>query len=556
MRRMIGAIAMVAALSCGSALTSSASAETAGTVHFVRAADSGFDSFTSSPTLEQQAWLRAHMWRMTAWSPYFDQKTSWYPQAWMYKDAYAIYKGSSLATQHPEWILKSASGEQLYIPYACSGGSCTQYAGDITSSSFRQHWIEEARSGLSHGYRGLFIDDVNMEERVGNGSGQQVTPVNASGQPIEASAWRAAMAQFMTEIRAAFPTAEIVHNAIWFADSDAGTSEPSIRREIEAANYIYLERGVNDSGLTGGTGPWSVNALFTFADQVHALGRSIVMAGTSSTASAMEYNLASYFLLSTGSDSVGSPGQTPTNWWSGWEVQLGEAAGPRYAWNNVLRRDFSGGLVLVNPPGSLTRTLTLPQPMRTIGGATVTTVTLAASSGVVLTGATGATPPPTTEPTTEPTPTPTQTEVEAKPVKTHGGGHSGGGSPKVSSSVLATTSAKHRKAHHAKHKARRHHRTKRRHHRSHSAHRGVATRISGKVRHATRGTVAIEIDRRVGRHWVVSRRVTTSVNARGLFSRLLSLKSAMRYRIRASYSGGGGYLPSQSKYRRVVLRVS
>src|SRR5437588_2283290 len=324
------------------------------------------------------------MWRMLVWSPYFDSKTAWYPQGWLYQDAYAVYQSSQLALGHPDWILRDSSGNALYIPYGCSGGSCPQYAGDISNAAFRHNWIEEASAHLAHGYRGLFVDDVNMEERVGNGSGASVLPIGLGGATITATAWRSYMAEFMSEIRAAFPGIEIVHNAIWYANSHAGPSDPSIRREIEAANYINLERGVNDSGLTGGTGPWSLQAFLSYVDSVHALGRGVDMDGSSPEVPGMEYNLASYFLISTGNDAVGSHGQTPSNWWPGFDVNLGEASGIRHAWGNVLRRDFSGGIVLVNPPGAATQNISLPGPMRNVGGSTVTSVTLPAASGAVL----------------------------------------------------------------------------------------------------------------------------------------------------------------------------
>ena len=106
---------IVIMLAC--ALADTAWADTAGTVHFVRSADSSFDSITTNASPETQAWLRAHMWRMMVWSPYFDEKTAWYPQGWMYDDAYAIYRESQLAAQHPEWILRDSAGNKLFIPF-------------------------------------------------------------------------------------------------------------------------------------------------------------------------------------------------------------------------------------------------------------------------------------------------------------------------------------------------------------------------------------------------------------------------------------------------------
>jgi hypothetical protein len=538
---------------CGSGFVEDASADTPGTVHFVRSADSSFDAYTTSPSPEAQAWLRAHMWRMTVFSPYFDEKTSWYSQGWLYDDSYAIYKGSQLAAQHPEWILKDAAGNKLYIPFGCAGGTCPQYAGDISNPAYRHNWIAEVRTQLAHGYRGLFVDDVNMEQRTGNGEGQQVAPVDSTtGQAMSATAWRAYMSEFMAEVRAALPSVEIVHNAIWFASSSAGTADPSIRREIESANYINLERGVNDSGLTGGNGPWSLNALFSFIDQVHALGRGVVLDGSASDPHGMEYNLASYFLTSTGNDAVSGSGQTPGNWWSGWNVNLGEATGARRAWSNLLRRDFTGGMVLVNPPGAPTQTISLPSPMQDVNGNSVGSVTLPAASGVVLRGSAQAQAPPPASNSTV-TAIPTQTIVDTTAVSSHSS-PSGHADPTSSAKPPVASQRRARRAHrHVNRRRSRAHQAAR--HGAGTQHRrALLTRISGRVLRATQGTVAIQVDRRRGNRWITVRRLTMGVGPKGRFTRVLSLRTAARYRVCAVYMGASGYSPSRSGYRIVVLR--
>jgi Hypothetical glycosyl hydrolase family 15 len=543
----------IVALTCALAAVpaGNAWADTAGTVHFVRSADSGFDVFTGNSSAEGQAWLRSHMWRMMVWSPYFDQKTSWYGQGWMYDDAYAIYRGSQMASQHPEWILKDAAGNNLYIPFGCSGGSCPQFAGDISNAAFRHNWIAEASAHVARGYRGLFVDDVNLEQRTGNGEGQQVTPIDPStGQPMSAASWRGYMAEFMAEIRAALPHAEIVHNALWFANGDAGTSDPSIRREIESADYILLERGVNDSGLTGGSGRWSLNAFLSYIDQIHSVGRGIVLDGGASDPAGMEYNLASYFLTSTGNDAVSGGGQTPNNWWTGWNVNLGEASGPRRAWGNVLRRDFTAGMVLVNPPGAAAQTVSLPAPMQDMNGKTVTSVTLAAASGVVLRG-------------NVPAPAIAGEPARAIPTQTIVGTSSATPTPAPvraptadpgSRSSRSLVRPRHRRRRHAKHHARSH---KRAHQASRAGARPqrrgkVAISVRGTVRRATRGTVAIQVDERRAARWVAVAHLTVAVGTSGRFGRLLDLASAGRYRVRAAYLGTAGYQPSLSRYRFVA----
>ena len=122
--------------------------------------------------------MRAHYARMKTWAPYFDSRLDWYPNAWAYRDAYAVYRGSAQANAHPEWILKDAGGNKLYIPYGCGGGDCPQYAGDIGNPAFRAAWIANARATMSQGYKGLYIDDVNMQWRVGNGAGRDVDAID------------------------------------------------------------------------------------------------------------------------------------------------------------------------------------------------------------------------------------------------------------------------------------------------------------------------------------------------------------------------------------------
>ena len=73
----------------------------------------------------------------------------------------------------------------LYVAFACSGGTCPQYAADTSNPAFRQWWIGFVQSAISPGYKGVWIDDVNMLVEVSDGTGAQVFPVDpATGQPF------------------------------------------------------------------------------------------------------------------------------------------------------------------------------------------------------------------------------------------------------------------------------------------------------------------------------------------------------------------------------------
>ena len=109
-------------------------------------APSGFDSYTSAPSTLTQQWLAQHMAGMTVFTPYFDSRTWWYPNGYVYQDLYAVMPGSWVQTAHPEWIAHNQCGHWLYIPWNCGGGSCPQFAGDISNQSFRAWWISNMRS--------------------------------------------------------------------------------------------------------------------------------------------------------------------------------------------------------------------------------------------------------------------------------------------------------------------------------------------------------------------------------------------------------------------------
>jgi hypothetical protein len=348
-------------------------------------ANSTMVSFIGSSTSTQQQWMRDHWQRAIVEAPYWDSKLSWYPNAWVYQDSYAIYNPSTTATQHPDWILKDSAGRKLYIPWACSGGTCPQYAADIGSSAWRQDYINRCKALVAKGYKGIFADDVNMDLHVSDGSGNPVVPIDPrTGAPMTDAAWKSYFAAFMEQLRAAIPGAEIVHNAIWFAGNHTGT-EPEIAREIKAADYFNMERGFNDAGLTGGTGSWSVYAMLRFIDTVHSYGRHVVVHGSASDTVSAEYNLAGYFLINDGRDYVSSNiGTLPSNAWSGYSMNLGDAKGGRYQWNGVWRRDFTNGVVLLNEPGATTKTLSLGATYKTPSGNLVSSVTLGAGRGAVL----------------------------------------------------------------------------------------------------------------------------------------------------------------------------
>src|SRR5690349_18963908 len=99
-----------------------------GHINFYKHTGSADDVYTTNPTQATIQFMNAHWPRLTTWSGYWDQgnKLSWYSNAWVYFDSYAIYSDpnntfyAQLLQQHPDWVLRDSSGNPLYINYDCN----------------------------------------------------------------------------------------------------------------------------------------------------------------------------------------------------------------------------------------------------------------------------------------------------------------------------------------------------------------------------------------------------------------------------------------------------
>jgi hypothetical protein len=166
---------------------------------------------------------------------------------------------------------------------------------------------------------------------------------------ITEPAWSQYMALFMAEIRHALPDVEIVHNSVWYVPET-----PEVTFGYAQADWIEIERGVNDAGLTGGTGKYALRSLLDFVDRRHAAGVGVIFDSTAKSDAERMYGLCCYLLTSDGGDMLGSrEGGTPGDWWAGYGTQLGKPLVARDVSGGVHFRSFERGLVYVNEPGAV-----------------------------------------------------------------------------------------------------------------------------------------------------------------------------------------------------------
>lgn len=372
----------------------------AGCIHFAMRTDSSFyDNYTHFPSQQTKDFMLSHFWRTQVSYGFFESNLSWYPNAWTYLNSYGITYGDSIVSQHPEYVLHDASGNPLYVGYACSGsstalGHCSRYAGNIANEGWRQYTIAQHLAILQRGYKGVWLDDVNLDlDSVlanNNTSGTQVTPIDTNtGSGMSQAAWLGYWATFLGEYNSAIAGAgyEIQENSVWFEGGRPAGASTNQQAVITASNkWVNIERGVTDSGLGGGTGDWSLNAVLAYIDQVHAKGRYIDIQNFNFNQNGgnNDYVPACYFLISSGLDAMGNDAIIPSNWPANYDVDMGTALGARYTWNGLLRRDWSNGIVLVNPPGGAQQTYSLGGTYKDVQGNTVTSVNLASTSGAIL----------------------------------------------------------------------------------------------------------------------------------------------------------------------------
>ncbi|HWF10353.1 MAG TPA: NPCBM/NEW2 domain-containing protein [Bryobacteraceae bacterium] len=360
----------------------------AGAVNFEKYEYPDFDVYTDDPTPAQKQFMGDHFYRMSVFSPYFDSRLSWFPRATVYIISYGIANADPLVQQHPEWILHDASGNLLYIPFNCSGGTCPHYAADIANPAFRAWWIANAQTELAHGYQGIWLDDVNLDFLVSDGNSNPVSPIDDNtGQAMTQDGWRTYMDTYLEEIRYSFPGAVMEHNSIWYSDTGGvRDANPFIQRQIAAADVIHMERGIgSDPGLQGGTGLWGVSTVMGYIDRVHAKNKPVTLQDFFLDTAGQEYSAAAYFLVSAGRDTTGDRTTTPDNLWPGYTVDLGLPSGPRTYDAGLFERRFDKGMVLLNDPNAATITVTLDGVYTRPDGSSNTSVTLAGKTGAVLT---------------------------------------------------------------------------------------------------------------------------------------------------------------------------
>jgi Hypothetical glycosyl hydrolase family 15 len=401
--RKVGLTALVALAAVGVLMLLAArgnAAQPEGSVRFFKKADTPMDRYNTSATW--QPTINSRYAGMLMYPPYSDRFTFYTGEGFFYLDALAVYtdSGQSDAGATTAQILRNSSGQPCYIPWGgpTGGHPYPQYAADVGNATFRSLTVDYIKATLLNPlYDVVYLDDVNLDLETVSCSGGPIDP--RTGQVMTNENWKRYFVEYLEQIRAAVPTEKVAHNTVWYQPA---FNDPYLLREIRAADYIEMEQGFVDRGLTGGTGTFSWLRKMQFVDLVHSLGRTLIDHDIDTSSDVeRDYGLANYFLLNNGNDYYSSfwkafPDSNP---WA-YGLNLGAALGPRYQTGSSWRRDFERGYVVVNPPPVRTASIVVA------AGSPGASPTATPTPAPTVTSTPLASPTSTPSPTAAPTPTP------------------------------------------------------------------------------------------------------------------------------------------------------
>ena len=277
---------------------------------------------------------------------------------------------------HPDWFLRGKDGTPLiFKDYP------TSRVMDVGNTAYQDDGAARVSSAaIADGFDGVFLDDANASLRWVISGGEAACVM----YPTTAS-WQAAVESFLTNV------APQLHQAGLLVVANIGGS--TLTRGLWKAWNGPIDGAMEESFTNGGAGRDSLANGQWPAKLGHSLwsegnGKIALDHAVTKTRGGARYGLATMLLVAGGENlysastgyvhEVRWPEYTTTN-------ALGRPLGRyRVLRNGVYRRDFTHGVVLVNPHAKGARVVRLGATYRGSGLGSTRVVTLKPTTGVVL----------------------------------------------------------------------------------------------------------------------------------------------------------------------------
>lgn len=330
---------------------------------------------------------------------------------WFYHDANGYRIATYSTAQNPDCVPSRCPAESAYCNCRFGLNQGSQGLRDYVAARFADLVTTGGAYGSERGFDGVFMDNTNpswpyRDGKIASGavSGK---PVYADGTVQTEALWVADQKGFIAAMKAAVGANKLVIYNGCIASASYPTWKTNSYAYLEHADGCTMEdwivSGVGTAGVPKTGSAWQQDMdLFQGVNDRGKWSTPLIGAGVHE-AGVNRFGIASALLTWTGPKST-------MNFWKG---TAEEAIAGRFAQtfpeaavdlgtplaayeklpNGVASRRFSAGRVLVNPTTGA-QTVTLDAPMKTIEGATVSSVTLASGRAEILMSAgTGNTPP-------------------------------------------------------------------------------------------------------------------------------------------------------------------
>jgi hypothetical protein len=314
--------------------------------------------------------------------------------------AYAVHNGRddallpagvgyvSTRDSHPDWFAHDTAGNPIeFADYD------DLWLMDVGNDAYQQAWLASVGAELRrYGWDGVMIDDANVSPRWHTGSR------TVARYPTDA-AWAAATKSFLARVGPALKQAGFLVLPNIYTDWPNG---PQVWQDW----LQYTSGGVQEYWTKWGTGNGQQfsDADWLYRQQFLSLTQSLgkiylgITYAPLSDVRSQRYARASFLVDWDGASSalVFEPtGPAQPAFAPEWTADIGQPAGPRkHVGASVWKREYTGGLALVNIAKSSAQTVDLGGSYLTPEGVPVTSLTLGPTTGIVLRRPPGAPQPP------------------------------------------------------------------------------------------------------------------------------------------------------------------
>ena len=278
--------------------------------------------------------------------------------------------------QHPDWFLKDAGGNRLHFK-----DYPTALVMDVANPAYQQAGLANVVSEVkAAGFDGVFLDDANASLRwvLPGGSAECVK------YPTDA-AWQSAAFSFLDHMAPQLQRAGL----LVAANIGGSTVTPGLWQKWNGP----LDGAMEESFTNGGAGRDSIANGQWLAKLNHARwsethGKIALDHAVTARRSGARYGLATMLLVANGENRFfASTDYETERWWPEYRTAraLGRPIGRyRVTGRGIYRRDFTHGVVVVNPQTHAVRHIRLGRAYSGSGLRHVKRITLQPTSGAVL----------------------------------------------------------------------------------------------------------------------------------------------------------------------------